>query len=164
MASASVLFPEHWLWGAATSAYQVEGAVQAGGRGRSIWDTFSVTPGKTLHGANGAIAADHYHRVSEDVALMRELGLGAYRFSIAWPRIFPAGSGRANGEGLDFYRRLIDELAQAGGAPQAPLYNWDLPQPLQDRGGWRNRDTAARFAEYAYTVASELGDGIHTSS
>lgn len=129
--------------GAATSAYQIEGAVQAGGRGPSIWDAFSATPGKVLDGATGTVAADHFHRVSEDVALMQELGLGAYRFSIAWPRIFPAGSGRANTEGIDFYRRLIDELTRAGIAPQATLYNWDLPQALQDRGGWLNRDTAS---------------------
>lgn len=162
MPAASVLFPDEWVWGAATSAYQIEGAVQAGGRGPSIWDAFSATPGKVLDGATGTVAADHFHRVSEDVALMQELGLGAYRFSIAWPRIFPAGSGRANTEGIDFYRRLIDELTRAGIAPQATLYNWDLPQALQDRGGWLNRDTASRFGEYAYTVASALRDGVHT--
>ncbi len=162
MPAASVLFPDEWVWGAATSAYQIEGAVQAGGRGPSIWDAFSATPGRVLDGATGTVAADHFHRVSEDVALMQELGLGAYRFSIAWPRIFPAGSGRANSEGIDFYRRLIDELSHAGIAPQATLYNWDLPQALQDRGGWLNRDTASRFGEYAYTVASALRDGVHT--
>lgn len=162
MPAASVLFPDEWVWGAATSAYQIEGAVQAGGRGPSIWDAFSATPGKVLDGATGTVAADHFHRVSEDVALMQELGLGAYRFSIAWPRIFPAGSGRANTEGIDFYRRLIDELTRVGIAPQATLYNWDLPQALQDRGGWLNRDTASRFGEYAYTVASALRDGVHT--
>jgi beta-glucosidase len=160
--AASVLFPEDWIWGAATSAYQIEGAVQAGGRGPSIWDTFSATPGKTQQAATGVIAADHFHRVSEDVALMGELGLGAYRFSIAWPRIFPTGSGRPNSEGIDFYRRLVDELTRAGIAPQATLYNWDLPQALQGRGGWLNRDTASRFGEYTYAIASALGDGIHT--
>lgn len=161
MAAASVLFPDDWIWGAATSAYQIEGAVQSGGRGPSIWDTFSAIPGKTHQGATGIVAADHFHRVTDDVALMRELGLGAYRFSIAWPRIFPTGGGRPNTEGIDFYRRLVDELTRTGIAPQATLYNWDLPQALQDRGGWLNRDTASRFGEYAYTLASALGDGIH---
>ncbi|MFN8662584.1 MAG: GH1 family beta-glucosidase [Thermomicrobiales bacterium] len=160
--AASVFFPEDWVWGAATSAYQIEGAAQSGGRGPSIWDTFSATAGKTRHGATGAVAADHFHRVSDDVALMRDLGLRAYRFSIAWPRIFPAGAERPNLEGIDFYRRLVDELTRAGIAPQATLYNWDLPQALQDRGGWLNRDTASRFGEYAFTVASALGDGVHT--
>ena len=160
--AASVFFPEDWVWGAATSAYQIEGAAQSGGRGPSIWDTFSATAGKTRHGATGAVAADHFHRVSDDVSLMRDLGLRAYRFSIAWPRIFPAGAGRPNLEGIDFYRRLVDELTRAGIAPQATLYNWDLPQALQDRGGWLNRDTASRFGEYAFTVASALGDGVHT--
>lgn len=162
MAAASVVFPENWVWGAATSAYQVEGAARAGGRGPSIWNVFTATPGNTHQGESGAIAVDHFHRTNEDVALMRELGLGAYRFSVAWPRVFPTGSGRPNAAGIDFYRRLVDELAQAGIAPQATLYNWDLPQALQDRGGWLNRDTAARFGEYAYTIASALGDGIHT--
>lgn len=162
MAAASVVFPENWVWGAATSAYQVEGAARAGGRGPSIWNVFTATPGNTHQGESGAIAVDHFHRANEDVALMRELGLGAYRFSVAWPRVFPTGSGRPNAAGIDFYRRLVDELAQAGIAPQATLYNWDLPQALQDRGGWLNRDTAARFGEYAYTIASALGDGIHT--
>ncbi len=161
MTAASVLFPNDRVWGASTSAFQIEGAVQAGGRGRSIWDTFSELPGKTRGGATGTVAADHFHRVSDDVALMRELGLGAYRFSIAWPRIFPIGGGRPSTEGIDFYRRLVDELTRAGIAPQATLYNWDLPQALQDREGWLNRDTASRFAEYAYNVISALGDGIH---
>jgi beta-glucosidase len=162
MAAASVLFPEGWIWGAATSAYQIEGAVQAGGRGPSIWDFFSAIPGKTRDGATGAVATDHFHRISEDVALMRDLGLGAYRFSIAWPRIFPTGTGRPTQEGIDFYRRLVDALLQADIAPQATLYNWDLPQGLQYRGGWLNRDTASRLAEYAFTVVSALGDGIRT--
>ncbi|MCA9879525.1 MAG: beta-glucosidase [Thermomicrobiales bacterium] len=162
MAAASVHFPDDWVWGATTSAYQIEGGGQAGGRGPSIWDTFSATPGKTQGGATGQVAADHFHRVPGDVALMRELGLGAYRFSIAWPRIFPTGTGRPNPDGIDFYRRLIDELTRAGIAPQATLYNWDLPQALQDRSGWLNRDTASRFGEYAHTIAAALGEGIHT--
>ena len=156
----SVTFPEGWVWGAATAAYQIEGAVREGGRGVSIWDTFSHTPGKTANGDTGDIACDHYHRFPEDITLMRELGLGGYRFSIAWPRIFPTGSGRPNAEGLDFYRRLIDELHAAGIAPYVTLYHWDLPQALQDRGGWGNRDTALRFGEYAHTVAAALGAGV----
>jgi beta-glucosidase len=162
MASASVLFPDDWVWGASTSAYQIEGGVQEGGRGRSIWDTFCLFPGNTRDGASGVVAADHYHRFAEDVALMRELGLGAYRFSVAWPRIFPRGSGKPNIEGIDFYRRLIDELVNAGVDPQVTLYNWDLPQELQDRGGWLNRDTALRFGEYAHTLALAFGDGVST--
>jgi beta-glucosidase len=156
----SVAFPDDWVWGAATAAYQIEGAVREGGRGVSIWDTFSHTPGKIANGDTGDVACDHYHRYPEDIALMRELGLGGYRFSIAWPRIFPTGSGRPNAEGLDFYRRLIDELHAAGIVPYVTLYHWDLPQALQDRGGWRNRDTALRFGEYAHTVVSELGAGV----
>jgi beta-glucosidase len=156
----SVTFPGGWVWGAATAAYQIEGAVREGGRGVSIWDTFSHTPGKIANGDTGDVACDHFHRYPEDVALMRELGLGGYRFSIAWPRIFPTGSGRPNAEGLDFYRRLIDELHAAGIAPYVTLYHWDLPRALQDRGGWGNRDTALRFGEYAHTVISALGSGV----
>jgi beta-glucosidase len=162
MTSASVQFPAGWVWGATTSAYQIEGGVEAGGRGRSIWDTFSVFPGNTHNGASGVVAADHYHRVADDVALMHELGLGAYRFSVSWPRIFPRGTGQPNIEGIDFYRRLIDALVHAGIAPQVTLYNWDLPQALQDRGGWLNRDTALRFGEYAHTLALAFGDGVQT--
>ncbi|MDQ3225562.1 MAG: GH1 family beta-glucosidase [Chloroflexota bacterium] len=160
MSSASVVFPDDWVWGAATAAYQIEGAVRAGGRGQSIWDTFSHTPGKIVNGDTGDIACDHFHRYPDDIALMRELGLGGYRFSIAWPRIFPTGSGRPNTEGIDFYRRLIDELHTAGITPYVTLYHWDLPQPLQDRGGWGNRDTAHRFGEYVQTVAAALGAGV----
>jgi beta-glucosidase len=156
----AVTFPDGWVWGAATAAYQIEGAVREGGRGVSIWDTFSHTPGNIANGDTGDVACDHYHRFPEDVALMRELGLGGYRFSIAWPRIFPTGSGRPNAEGLDFYRRLIDELHAAGITPYVTLYHWDLPRALQDRGGWGNRDTALRFGEYAYTVISALGSGV----
>ena len=160
MSSRAVVFPEGWVWGAATAAYQIEGAVREGGRGPSIWDTFSHSPGKIVNGDTGDVACDHYHRYPEDVALMGELGLGGYRFSIAWPRIFPTGAGRPNAEGLDFYERLIDELHAAGIAPYVTLYHWDLPQALQDRGGWANRDTAHRFGEYAHTVAAALGAGV----
>ena len=156
-----VVFPDEWVWGASTAAYQIEGAVREGGRGPSIWDTFSHTPGKVANGDTGDIACDHYHRYPGDVALMRDLGLTGYRFSIAWPRIFPTGSGRPNADGLDFYRRLLDELHAAGIEPYVTLYHWDLPQALQDRGGWANRDTAHRFAEFAHTIISALGSGVH---
>ncbi len=155
-------FPAGFVWGAATAAYQIEGAAAEGGRTPSIWDTFSRTPGKVRNGDTGDIAADHYHRYREDVALMAELGLGAYRFSLAWPRIQPAGSGPANEAGLDFYDRLVDELLANGITPVATLYHWDLPQTLEDQGGWLNRDTAYRFAEYASLTARRLGDRIGT--
>lgn len=157
----TITFPDDWVWGAATAAYQIEGAVREGGRGVSIWDTFSHTPGKIANGDTGDIACDHYHRVADDIGLMRELGLNAYRFSISWPRIFPSGRGRANPEGLDFYKRLIDQLHAAGIAPYVTLYYWDLPQALQDQGGWTNRDTALRFGEFAHTVAAALGAGVN---
>ena len=160
MSSRAVVFPENWVWGAATAAYQIEGAVREGGRGQSIWDTFSHSPGKVANGDTGDVACDHFHRFPEDIGLMRELGLGGYRFSIAWPRIFPGGVGRPNSEGLDFYRRLVDELYTAGITPYVTLYHWDLPQALQDAGGWANRDTAHRFGEYAHTVAAALGSGV----
>ena len=160
MSSRAVVFPENWVWGAATAAYQIEGAVREGGRGQSIWDTFSHSAGKVANGDTGDVACDHFHRFPEDIALMRELGLGGYRFSIAWPRIFPTGAGRPNSEGIDFYRRLIDELHTAGITPYVTLYHWDLPQALQDAGGWANRDTAHRFGEYAHTVAAALGSGV----
>ncbi|HEU5471558.1 MAG TPA: GH1 family beta-glucosidase [Actinophytocola sp.] len=153
-------FPAGFLWGTATAAYQIEGAVDEDGRGPSVWDTFSATPGKVMNGDTGAVAADHYHRYREDVALMRELGVGAYRFSIAWPRVVPTGSGPVNPAGLDFYDRLVDELCAAGIAPAATLYHWDTPQPLEDAGGWLNRDTAYRFAEYATAVGERLGDRV----
>jgi beta-glucosidase len=160
MASASVDFPEDWVWGAATAAYQIEGAVREGGRGESIWDVFSHIAGTIANGDTGDIACDHFHRYPEDIALMRELGLGGYRFSIAWPRIFPSGRGRPNAEGLDFYRRLVENLHGAGIKPYATLYHWDLPQALQDRGGWANRDTARWFGDYAQVVAAALGSGV----
>ena len=153
-------FPADFLWGVATAAYQIEGAVDEDGRGPSTWDTFCATPGKVLNGDSGAVATDHYHRYPEDVALMRELDIGAYRFSVAWPRVVPAGSGAVNPAGLDFYDRLVDELCAAGIAPAATLYHWDTPQPLEDEGGWLNRETAYRFAEYASVVGERLADRV----
>jgi beta-glucosidase len=153
-------FPAGFVWGAATAAYQIEGAVRADGRGPSIWDTFSHTPDKVRNGDTGDVACDHYHRVDEDVALMAELGLRAYRFSVAWPRVVPTGSGAVNQAGLDFYSRLVDRLLEHGITPTATLYHWDLPQPLEDAGGWTNRATAERFAEYAAILGAALGDRV----
>ena len=153
-------FPTEFVWGCATASYQIEGAVTEDGRGPSIWDTFSHTPGKTRDGDTGDVACDHYHRMPEDVALMGELGLHAYRFSIAWSRVIPTGSGEVNQAGLDFYSRLVDELLAKGISPVATLYHWDLPQPLDDEGGWTNRATAERFAEYAGVVGRALGDRV----
>jgi beta-glucosidase len=149
-----------FLWGAATSSYQIEGATAEDGRGPSIWDTFAATPGKVDNGDTGEVAADHYHRYPEDVAIMAELGLGAYRFSIAWPRVQPLGSGAVDQRGLDFYRRLIDTLLEQGIEPWPTLYHWDLPQPLEDAGGWPERDTALRFADYAAVVHEALADRV----
>ena len=140
-------FPPGFVWGAATASYQVEGAVGAGGRGESIWDRFAHTPGRVAGGDTGDVACDHYHRYREDVALMAELGLDAYRFSVAWPRVIPGGSGPVNAAGLDFYDRLVDELCARGIAPHATLYHWDLPQALEDAGGWPARATARAFAD-----------------
>ncbi|MFE6903897.1 GH1 family beta-glucosidase [Streptomyces sp. NPDC057717] len=153
-------FPPGFVWGAATAAYQVEGAATADGRTPSIWDTFSHTPGRVRNGDTGDIAADHYHRYRDDVALMKDLGLKAYRFSISWSRVQPTGRGPAVERGLDFYRRLTDELLEAGITPVATLYHWDLPQELEDAGGWPHRDTAHRFAEYADIMGRALGDRI----
>ncbi|MFI5929135.1 GH1 family beta-glucosidase [Micromonospora sp. NPDC051543] len=153
-------FPHHFGWGAATSAYQIEGATKEDGRGESVWDTFSRVPGRTRNGDTGDVAADHYHRYAEDLDLMRDLGLRSYRFSISWPRIQPDGSGTPNQRGLDFYRRLLDGLHERGIAPMATLFHWDLPQALQDAGGWESRDTALRFADYADAVFSALGDRV----
>ncbi|MGK5674634.1 GH1 family beta-glucosidase [Micromonospora sp. URMC 106] len=153
-------FPPGFLWGAATAAYQIEGAATEGGRTASIWDTFSHTPGRVVAGHTGDVACDHYHRLDADVALMAELGLKSYRFSVSWPRVQPGGSGPANAEGLDFYSRLVDELLAHGIEPWLTLYHWDLPQPLEDAGGWPARDTAARFAEYTTLVADALGDRV----
>ncbi|MGN9765512.1 GH1 family beta-glucosidase [Micromonospora sp. SD12] len=153
-------FPPGFLWGAATAAYQIEGAAAEGGRTPSIWDTFSHTPGRVVEGHTGDVACDHYHRMGSDVALMAELGLRSYRFSVSWPRVQPGGTGPANAEGLDFYRRLVDELLGHGIEPWLTLYHWDLPQPLEDAGGWPARDTAARFADYATLVSDALGDRV----
>ncbi|MFI7133101.1 GH1 family beta-glucosidase [Nonomuraea sp. NPDC050153] len=153
-------FPENFLWGTATAAYQVEGAWNEDGRGPSIWDTFSHTPGLVTNGDTGDVACDHYHRLEEDLDLLAGLGVGAYRFSISWPRVQPGG--RANQPGLDFYSRLVDGLLARGIAPVATLYHWDLPQELEDAGGWPNRDTAHRFAEYADLMGRTLGDRVRT--
>ncbi|MGV9300115.1 GH1 family beta-glucosidase [Amycolatopsis sp. NPDC003676] len=151
-------FPPGFLWGVSTSAFQIEGATAEGGRGPSIWDTFTATEGKIARGEDAKVAADHYHRYSEDIALMAELGVGAYRMSIAWPRIQPDGTGKANAEGLAFYDKLIDEVCAAGIAPAITLYHWDTPQAIEDAGGWRSRDTAFRFAEYATIVGEHFAD------
>ncbi|MEU4712665.1 GH1 family beta-glucosidase [Micromonospora purpureochromogenes] len=161
-ATSELRFPEGFVWGAATAAYQIEGAVHDDGRGPSIWDTFSRTPGKVFQGHTGDVACDHYHRYADDVALMAELGLGAYRFSVAWPRIQPDGTGPVNPRGLDFYDRLTDALLDRGVDPIVTLYHWDLPQALQDRGGWTNRDTAEHLADYAVAVHNRLGDRVRT--
>jgi beta-glucosidase len=153
-------FPPSFLWGVSTSAYQIEGATREDGRGLSIWDQFAATPGTTYQGQTGDIAADHYHRMQDDVALMAELGLSAYRFSIAWPRVLPQGTSTINPPGLDFYDRLIDALLAKGITPLPTLYHWDLPLALHERGGWLNRDTAHAFADYAEIVARRLGDRV----
>lgn len=153
-------FPEGFLWGTATSAYQIEGAWNEDGKGPSIWDTFSHTPGRILNGDTGDIACDHYHRYREDVAIMKRLHLGAYRFSISWPRVLPAGKGAVNPAGLDFYDRLVDELCRQSILPVVTLFHWDLPQALEDEGGWANRETAKWFAHFAAIVARKLGDRV----
>jgi beta-glucosidase len=153
-------FPESFLWGAATASYQIEGAVHEDGRGSSIWDDFAAIPGKTYQGQTGEVTDDHYHRFEEDIDLMAQLGLGAYRFSIAWPRILPEGRGAVNSLGLDFYDRLVDALLAKGTIPFATLYHWDLPSALERDGGWLNRATASAFAEYAEIVTRRLGDRV----
>ena len=153
-------FPEGFLWGAATAAYQIEGAPDADGKGPSIWDTFSHTPGKTYHGDTGDVACDSYHRYPEDIALLKRLGVGAYRLSLSWPRIQPSGRGAANAKGLDYYSRVIDALLEAGIQPAVTLYHWDLPQALQDEGGWANRDIADWFAEFAGIAGEAFGDRV----
>ena len=154
-------FPPDFAWGTATASYQIEGAVDEDGRGPSIWDTYSHTPGNVANGDTGDVACDHYHRWADDVDLMASYGLDAYRFSVAWPRIQPSGRGPANQKGIDFYRRLVDRLVEKGIKPAATLYHWDLPQALQDDGGgWQNREIVDRFAEYASIVYEALGDGV----
>jgi beta-glucosidase len=153
-------FPAGFRWGAAIAAYQVEGAVHEDGRGESIWDRFAATPGKILDGDDASVACDSYHRSAEDLGLVRELGLGAFRFSIAWPRVLPQGRGPINRPGLDFYDRLVDELLAGGVEPYVTLYHWDLPQTLEDAGGWPVRDTIEAYAEYVEVVADRLGDRV----
>ncbi|HEY6749309.1 MAG TPA: family 1 glycosylhydrolase [Mycobacteriales bacterium] len=162
LAPPAVRLPTGFVWGAATAAYQIEGAAAADGRGPSIWDTFSATPGMVRGGGTGDVAVDHYHRYRGDVGLMAELGLSAYRFSVSWPRIQPTGRGPVEPRGLDFYRRLVDELLEHGIEPWLTLYHWDLPQALEDAGGWPARDTAYRFADYAAAVHGALGDRVRT--
>jgi beta-glucosidase len=157
---APLSFPQGFLWGTATAAYQVEGAVHADGRGPSIWDTFSHTPGKTYEGETADVTDDDYHLYKEDVALMKDLGVKTYRFSISWPRVFPQGTGTPNPKGLDFYKRLLDALHSAGITPYATLFHWDLPQALQDKGGWTSIATSHAFADYAAYTAGQLSDRI----
>jgi beta-glucosidase len=159
-ASTPIQFPPDFRWGAATAAYQIEGAWQADGKGESIWDRFAHTPGRIHNSDTGDIACDGYHRYREDIALMQALNLKGYRFSIAWPRIQPTGRGAPNQAGLDFYSRFVDALLAAGIHPLPTLYHWDLPQALEDAGGWPNRDTAARFADYAAIAVRHLGDRV----
>jgi beta-glucosidase len=154
-------FPPGFIWGAATAAYQIEGAWNADQKGESIWDRFSHTPGKIENGDTGDIACDHYHRWQEDIKLMKEIGLQAYRFSISWPRLFPEGRGLPNQAGIDFYSKLVDNLLENGIEPYLTLYHWDLPQTLQDLGGWPARSTAEAFVEYARLVSQRLGDRVH---
>lgn len=155
-------WPNGFVWGVSSSAFQIEGALAQDGRGESIWDVFTRRDGAVRDGQTAETACDHYHRMPEDVALLAGLGLDAYRFSIAWPRVVPDGTGPVNAAGLDFYDRLVDALGEHGITPVPTLYHWDLPQPLEDAGGWLNRDTAARFADYAAAVADRLGDRIGT--
>ncbi len=155
-------FPQNFIWGTATASYQVEGAVHEDGRGPSIWDTFSHTPGKTFQNQTADVADDFYHRYKQDIALMQRLGVKGFRFSIAWPRVFPQGTGTPNPKGLDFYKRLVDELRSADIEPFCTLYHWDLPQALEDKGGWPNRDTGTAFADYVHYTAGQLSDRIST--
>ncbi|MCL2761891.1 MAG: GH1 family beta-glucosidase [Treponema sp.] len=155
-------FPGDFVWGSATASYQVEGAIREGGRGESIWDTFARKPGAVYAGENGDVACDHYHRYAEDIALMAEIGLKSYRFSIAWPRIIPDGTGKVNPEGIAFYRKLCEELRKYNIAACATLYHWDLPQPLEDAGGWADRSILSAFETYAKVCFQELGDMVDT--
>ena len=160
MTTARAAFPSTFVWGTATAAYQVEGAAAEDGRGESIWDRFSATPGNVANGDTGAVACDTYHRYAEDIRLMRELGIGAFRLSVAWPRILPEGRGRVNQAGLDFYDRLVDDLLAGGLDPYLTLYHWDLPQALEEKGGWPVRDTVDAFTEYTEVVVARLGDRV----
>ncbi|WP_374450445.1 glycoside hydrolase family 1 protein, partial [Stella sp.] len=153
-------WPPGFLWGASTSAYQIEGATTADGRGASIWDVRVHEPGRVTDGDTGDVACDHYRRYAEDIALMRRIGLDGYRFSVSWPRVLPTGRGIVNPAGLDFYDRLIDGLLAAGIEPWLCLYHWDLPQALQELGGWENRDSAGWFADYAVLLARRFGDRV----
>ncbi|WP_277678720.1 GH1 family beta-glucosidase [Gracilibacillus dipsosauri] len=157
---AIIQFPKGMKWGTATASYQIEGATNEDGRGISIWDTFSKTPGRVINGDNGDIACDSYHRYEEDVELMKELGIDVYRFSVAWPRIFPDGTGEVNQKGLDYYHRLVDKLLENGIEPMCTLYHWDLPQALQDNGGWNNRETIDAFVNYAELMFKEFDGKI----
>ena len=158
--SSEIPFPKGFFWGTATAAYQIEGARKEDGKGESIWDRFAHTPGKIKNGDTSDVACDSYHRFSEDLALLRAMNLNSYRFSISWPRVQPAGSGPANSKGIDHYSRLVDALLEARIRPFVTLYHWDLPQALEDAGGWPNRDTSSRFADYAELVARALGDRV----
>ena len=155
-----VKFPDGFLWGAATAAYQIEGAWNEDGKGESVWDRFTHRQYTTQNGDTGDVACDHYHRMPEDVALMKDLGLKTYRFSISWPRVLPKGRGEVNEKGVDFYSRLVDKLLAAGIVPNATLNHWDLPQAIQDAGGWPNRDVTDWFAYYARLMFDRLGDRI----
>jgi beta-glucosidase len=153
-------FPDDFIWGCSTSSYQIEGAAAEGGKGPSIWDTFAHTPGKVAGGHNGDVACDSFHRWNDDISLLKELNAGAYRFSVSWPRIQPEGKGAPNQAGLDYYSRLVDALAEAGIEPWLELFHWDLPQALEEAGGWRVRDTALRFEEYASIMYGHIGDRV----
>jgi beta-glucosidase len=154
-------FPDDFIWGAIASAYQIEGAWNEDGKGESIWDQFCRLPDRVLGGDTGEIAADHYHRMPEDVAIMKQIGLQSYSFTLSWPRILPEGTGKVNSRGLDFYDRLVDELLDAGIMPKATLYHWDYPAPLQERGGWPVRESIEWFAEYAKVAFDRLADRVH---
>lgn len=156
----NLTFPKGFLWGSATAAYQIEGASQEDGKGESIWDRFTHVPGRILDGLNADVACDHYHRYKEDIRIMKELGIQAYRFSISWPRIFPEGKGTPNEKGMEFYKQLVEEIIKNGMEPVVTLYHWDLPQKLQDIGGWANRKVTDYFAEYAEYVYAQLGDSV----
>ena len=155
-----MIFPDDFTWGTATSSYQIEGAANVDGRGASIWDTFAATPGKVVNGENGDVACDHYHRYPQDIALMKEMGVSAYRFSFAWPRLFPNGDSKREQRGFDFYSRVIDELLENGIKPVPTLYHWDLPQAIQDNGGWANRAIVDQFADFTTSIIEQYSDRV----